>query len=75
MKNMIHSSNRFDTHQESTKGHWHIPIASEQDSEEERVWLCVTRDTSSKASQECISAAKGKFLSSIFVLFIGQNKS
>lgn len=44
--------------QESRKGHWHIPIASEQDSEEERVWLCVTRDTSRKASQECISVGK-----------------
>ncbi|KAI3714636.1 hypothetical protein L6452_21594 [Arctium lappa] len=44
--------------QESRKGHWHIPIASEQDSEEERVWLCVTRDTSSKARQECISVAE-----------------
>ncbi|KAJ9538684.1 hypothetical protein OSB04_031417 [Centaurea solstitialis] len=44
--------------QESSKGHWHIPIASEQDSEEERVWLCVTRDTSRKASQDCISVAK-----------------
>ncbi|KAI3790170.1 hypothetical protein L2E82_03008 [Cichorium intybus] len=30
--------------QESRKGHWHIPIASEQDSEEEREWVCVTRE-------------------------------
>ncbi|OVA20329.1 Pentatricopeptide repeat [Macleaya cordata] len=29
--------------QESEKGHWHIPIASETDSERERTWLCVTR--------------------------------
>ncbi|CAI9285959.1 unnamed protein product [Lactuca saligna] len=30
--------------QESRKGHWHIPIASEQESEEEREWVCVTRE-------------------------------
>ncbi|KAL7599712.1 hypothetical protein Lser_V15G24147 [Lactuca serriola] len=30
--------------QESRKGHWHIPIASEQESEEEREWMCVTRE-------------------------------
>ncbi|KAF8400811.1 hypothetical protein HHK36_014113 [Tetracentron sinense] len=29
--------------QESEMGHWHIPIASEHDSERERTWLCVTR--------------------------------
>nr|GMC58781.1 proteinaceous RNase P 1, chloroplastic/mitochondrial-like [Ipomoea batatas] len=29
--------------QESEKGHWHIPIASELESEGDRTWLCVTR--------------------------------
>ncbi|KAI3996003.1 hypothetical protein MKX01_037500 [Papaver californicum] len=29
--------------QESECGHWHIPIASEQDSERDRTWLCATR--------------------------------
>ncbi|KAK1413893.1 hypothetical protein QVD17_29630 [Tagetes erecta] len=38
--------------QESRQGHWHFPIASEQDSEDEREWICVTRDKSSKISQE-----------------------
>ncbi|KAK4756961.1 hypothetical protein SAY87_007088 [Trapa incisa] len=29
--------------QESDKGHWHIPIVSEEGPEAERTWLCVTR--------------------------------
>ncbi|OMO87980.1 hypothetical protein CCACVL1_08621 [Corchorus capsularis] len=29
--------------QESEKGHWHIPIASELDYDTERTWLCITR--------------------------------
>ncbi|XP_071715785.1 proteinaceous RNase P 1, chloroplastic/mitochondrial-like [Rutidosis leptorrhynchoides] len=45
--------------QESSKGHWHIPRASDQDSEEERVWLCVTRDNkSTKGSQKSITVTK-----------------
>ncbi|KAI8571136.1 hypothetical protein RHMOL_Rhmol01G0095100 [Rhododendron molle] len=32
--------------QESEKGHWHIPIASEHDYEGERTWLCITRGKS-----------------------------
>ncbi|KAM7512843.1 hypothetical protein LguiB_011718 [Lonicera macranthoides] len=32
--------------QESEKGHWHVPIESNQDSDEERTWLCVTRANS-----------------------------
>lgn len=32
--------------QESEKGHWHIPIASEHEFTEEREWLCVARDNS-----------------------------
>ncbi|KAK1264401.1 hypothetical protein QJS04_geneDACA019426 [Acorus gramineus] len=30
-------------HQESAKGHWHVPIREEHDSET-RTWLCVTRN-------------------------------
>ncbi|XP_076911605.1 proteinaceous RNase P 1, chloroplastic/mitochondrial-like isoform X1 [Bidens hawaiensis] len=44
--------------QESRKGHWHIPIASEEDSEDDRVWICVTRDKSSKNSQEHIKVTE-----------------
>ncbi|XP_073018264.1 proteinaceous RNase P 1, chloroplastic/mitochondrial-like isoform X1 [Primulina eburnea] len=29
--------------QESEKGHWHIPIASEVEQEDQRLWLCCTR--------------------------------
>ncbi|KAH7523142.1 hypothetical protein JRO89_XSUnG0083800 [Xanthoceras sorbifolium] len=29
--------------QESAKGNWHIPIASEHGNEAERTWLCITR--------------------------------
>ncbi|KAJ0488014.1 putative ribonuclease P [Helianthus annuus] len=44
--------------QESRKGHWHIPIASEEDSEDDRVWICVTRDKSSNNSQEHIEVTE-----------------
>ncbi|XP_021741499.1 proteinaceous RNase P 1, chloroplastic/mitochondrial-like [Chenopodium quinoa] len=37
--------------QESESGHWHIPIASEHQYEEERTWLCVTRPNSHIESQ------------------------
>ncbi|CBI28050.3 unnamed protein product, partial [Vitis vinifera] len=37
--------------QESENGHWHIPVASEHDSEGERTWLCVTRANSQMAKQ------------------------
>ncbi|XP_022965679.1 proteinaceous RNase P 1, chloroplastic/mitochondrial-like [Cucurbita maxima] len=32
--------------QESEKGHWHVPIASEHSYEEDREWLCITRGKS-----------------------------
>ncbi|XP_039066223.1 proteinaceous RNase P 1, chloroplastic/mitochondrial-like [Hibiscus syriacus] len=32
--------------QESDKGHWHIPIASELDYDSERTWLCIRRANS-----------------------------
>ncbi|CAL1414390.1 unnamed protein product [Linum trigynum] len=35
--------------QESDKGHWHVPIAVDQDEESERAWLCITRPSSSPA--------------------------
>ncbi|XP_020245604.1 proteinaceous RNase P 1, chloroplastic/mitochondrial-like isoform X2 [Asparagus officinalis] len=39
-------------HQESEKGHWHIPISEEHGSSQERTWLCVTRVRSHVASQD-----------------------
>lgn len=41
----------FGSKQESGDGHWHIPIASEHQYEEDRTWLCVTRPNSSIVSQ------------------------
>ncbi|KAK8523171.1 hypothetical protein V6N12_047701 [Hibiscus sabdariffa] len=32
--------------QESEKGHWHVPIASEHDYDSERTWLCISRANS-----------------------------
>lgn len=32
--------------QESEKGHWHVPLASEHSYEEDRKWLCITRGNS-----------------------------
>lgn len=29
--------------QESVKGHWHIPIAEEHESDSRTTWLCITR--------------------------------
>ncbi|KAF7153076.1 hypothetical protein RHSIM_Rhsim01G0100400 [Rhododendron simsii] len=37
--------------QESERGHWHIPIASEPDNEGERTWLCITRGKSPRSTQ------------------------
>ncbi|KAK3034331.1 hypothetical protein RJ639_032229 [Escallonia herrerae] len=49
-------------HQESEKGHWHIPIASEHDSEEERTWLCFTRVKSLVARQDVAISHEGSRL-------------
>ncbi|KAL0374363.1 UNVERIFIED_CONTAM: Proteinaceous RNase P 1, chloroplastic/mitochondrial [Sesamum radiatum] len=38
--------------QESEKGHWHIPIVSELENEDERIWLCCTRANSSLTEQD-----------------------
>ncbi|KAL3642988.1 hypothetical protein CASFOL_013803 [Castilleja foliolosa] len=37
--------------QESEKGHWHIPIISESENEDERIWLCCRRANSSLTGQ------------------------
>lgn len=49
--------------QESEKGHWHIPIASESQSEEDRIWLCITR-MNSHDHMASANSAKGKGSSS-----------
>lgn len=36
--------------QESERGHWHIPIVSEVEQEDQRTWLCITRANSSLAA-------------------------
>ncbi|KAL2555199.1 Proteinaceous RNase P 1 [Forsythia ovata] len=36
--------------QESENGHWHIPIVSEVEHEDQRTWLCITRANSSLAA-------------------------
>ncbi|XP_015082430.1 proteinaceous RNase P 1, chloroplastic/mitochondrial-like isoform X2 [Solanum pennellii] len=38
--------------QESEEGNWHVPIASELESEEERTWLCIRRANSPMAHQD-----------------------
>ncbi|XP_049413827.1 proteinaceous RNase P 1, chloroplastic/mitochondrial-like isoform X1 [Solanum stenotomum] len=38
--------------QESEEGYWHVPIASELESEEERTWLCIRRANSPMANQD-----------------------
>ncbi|CAN1126023.1 Proteinaceous RNase P 1, chloroplastic/mitochondrial [Linum perenne] len=37
--------------QESEEGHWHIPIAVDEDEESERAWLCITRANMSLEKQ------------------------
>ncbi|KAK4713432.1 hypothetical protein R3W88_019339 [Solanum pinnatisectum] len=38
--------------QESEEGYWHVPIASELESEVERTWLCIRRGNSPMANQD-----------------------
>ncbi|XP_057764600.1 proteinaceous RNase P 1, chloroplastic/mitochondrial-like [Salvia miltiorrhiza] len=38
--------------QETEKGHWHVPIASEVENEDERIWLCCSRGNSSLNNQD-----------------------
>ncbi|RWR73438.1 proteinaceous RNase P 1, chloroplastic/mitochondrial-like protein isoform X1 [Cinnamomum micranthum f. kanehirae] len=45
--------------QESEKGHWHVPIASELESKREGSWLCVTRASSHAETLE--ASIKPKF--------------
>ncbi|KAL3839884.1 hypothetical protein ACJIZ3_024475 [Penstemon smallii] len=44
--------------QESEKGHWHIPIVSELEHEDQRIWLCCTRANSSLAQKESADLQK-----------------
>ncbi|KAL0339051.1 UNVERIFIED_CONTAM: Proteinaceous RNase P 1, chloroplastic/mitochondrial [Sesamum angustifolium] len=46
-------------HQESEKGHWHIPIVSELENEDERIWLCCTRANSCLTEQDNSDVEKG----------------
>ncbi|XP_055824987.1 proteinaceous RNase P 1, chloroplastic/mitochondrial-like isoform X2 [Solanum dulcamara] len=46
--------------QESEKGFWHVPIASELESEEERTWLCIRRANSPMANQDSASVIISK---------------
>ncbi|KAJ9183944.1 hypothetical protein P3X46_007738 [Hevea brasiliensis] len=41
--------------QESEKGNWHIPIATDHDYEPERTWLCITHANSSVARHDSIT--------------------
>lgn len=41
--------------QESEKGYWHVPIASQLESEEERTWLCIRRANSPMSNQDSAS--------------------
>ncbi|KAF2304848.1 hypothetical protein GH714_039164 [Hevea brasiliensis] len=41
--------------QESEKGNWHIPIATDHDYDPERTWLCITRANSSVARHDSIT--------------------
>ncbi|KAL3332320.1 hypothetical protein AABB24_032750 [Solanum stoloniferum] len=38
--------------QESEEGYWHVPIASELESEEERTWFCIRRANSPMENQD-----------------------
>ncbi|KAL1547642.1 ribonuclease P [Salvia divinorum] len=38
--------------QETEKGHWHVPIASEVENEDERIWLCCSRGNSSSTNNQ-----------------------
>lgn len=44
--------------QETEKGHWHVPIASEVENEDERIWLCCYRGNSSFTNQDSSDVPK-----------------
>ncbi|KAH6755123.1 proteinaceous RNase P 1 [Perilla frutescens var. hirtella] len=44
--------------QETEKGHWHVPIASEVENEDERIWLCCSRGNSSFIYQDSSDVPK-----------------
>ncbi|KAL0308607.1 UNVERIFIED_CONTAM: Proteinaceous RNase P 1, chloroplastic/mitochondrial [Sesamum radiatum] len=54
--------------QESEKGHWHIPIVSELENEDERIWLCCTRTNSCLTEQDNSDVEKG--ISGLCVILI-----
>ncbi|KAK6248547.1 hypothetical protein QUC31_020112 [Theobroma cacao] len=45
--------------QESEKGHWHIPIASELDYDTERTWLCIRRAKSHVVKEDSSTIPEG----------------
>ncbi|XVE70434.1 hypothetical protein DITRI_Ditri10aG0072400 [Diplodiscus trichospermus] len=45
--------------QESEKGHWHIPIASELDYDAERTWLCIRRANSHVVKEDSATITEG----------------
>ncbi|KAL8483720.1 hypothetical protein ACS0TY_026413 [Phlomoides rotata] len=47
--------------QESEKGHWHVPIVSELENEDERKWLCCSRGNSSLTKQDSSDEQKGNY--------------
>ncbi|KAG9140342.1 hypothetical protein Leryth_018506 [Lithospermum erythrorhizon] len=49
--------------QESEKGHWHIPVVSELESEEERSWLCITRAHTPVKTRESNTSRRKKEIS------------
>lgn len=44
--------------QESEKGHWHIPIASELDYDSERTWLCIRRANSHTVKEDSVAVTE-----------------
>ena len=56
---MLNAHNGNTCQQESEKGHWHIPIASELDYDAERTWLCITRANSHLVKEASAIITKG----------------
>ncbi|XP_051150388.1 proteinaceous RNase P 1, chloroplastic/mitochondrial-like [Andrographis paniculata] len=44
--------------QESEKGHWHIPIMSDLETEHDRMWLCCTRENSGLQGEDSSDAQR-----------------
>ena len=56
---MLNAHNGNTCQQESEKGHWHIPIASELDYDAERTWLCITRANSHAVKEDSATITEG----------------